>query len=267
MTEIYSSDFADLTGWTLNQDGGTVTQVTQDSRSCVKLLKVNANTAYVSLHRDTGTFSGTVRKFTFVQNLNGLTAHSQNNSCHIVFGLGTNMLALIFASDGLYDSNWVNLCSITQGQWQTIDLYIDFTTAATPKMSRVVVDGTTVYASNGTLPLIVSTIIDGTLFLQVYGYSATPTAYFDSVAITDDTAYAIYGTLKEKESDAAGSAEHYLIINPATGAVLVAGTAGADGAFETSSGNNTTEYALIMPDKDGGYLPTCLNHYITGVSP
>lgn len=76
--------------------------------------------------------------------------------------------------------------------------------------------------------------------------------------------FTISGVLYEKESDSSGSPEHYLIINPATGAVVAYGTAAADGSFNINIAGST-EYALIMPDKDGSYAPTCLNNYITGV--
>ena len=265
MTTIYSSDFNSLSGWNTSTGGGTVSLVTQDGRSCVKFLKVGTGTAPVSIHRNMGTFTATVRKISITQNLNSLTAEGENNSFHLVFGLGAFQMALVFASGGLYSSNRTKLCTITQAQWQIIDLYIDFTTTAKPVISCIVVDGETVYSLGGILPIISSALTEGLLVFYVYGYSATPTVYLDSITITDDLPpYAISGTLKEKESDAAGSPEHYLIINPATGAVLVAGTAEADGSFNISAAG-PTEYALIMPDKDGDYAPTCLNHYITGV--
>ena len=101
--------------------------------------------------------------------------------------------------------------------------------------------------------------------VQFGNTTANQISYVDSILLSDAKPFHISGNLYEKESDAAGSPEHYLIINPTNGAVLKAGTAEANGSFDINSDDDTTEYALVMPDKDGSYAPTCLNHYITGV--
>jgi len=79
--------------------------------------------------------------------------------------------------------------------------------------------------------------------------------------------YHISGTLKEKESDASGSAMDYLILNRSTGAVFAFGTAAADGTYSVEVADGTTEYDVYMLDPLDAYAPKTIGELVTGVTP
>lgn len=75
----------------------------------------------------------------------------------------------------------------------------------------------------------------------------------------------ISGTLKEKESDATGSAMEYLILNRSTGAVFAFGSAATDGTYSVEAADGTTEYDIFMLDPLGVYAPKTIGEMVTGV--
>lgn len=271
MTVLYNNDLSSLAGLTLVQTNGTVTQVTQDGRKCAKLVitTAGASTVVGMASVDYGSNIG-FRKLSIVQYLDGLGSIT-DKVLYYIFRLGAQDVMLLVGSAGLYSyDKTTKLCDMPMQTWHTIDIYLDMRTPTAPKVNYILINGALVLSTQTNIkPYATNYAHDGIFDMYIYSLTTAPAGpiYIDSVTITDDEypTFSISGTLYKKESDAAGSPEHYLIINPATGAVLAAGTAGADGAFTINYQYDLTEYALIMPDKDGGYLPTCLNHYITGV--
>lgn len=269
MTVIYNNDLSSLTDLTLLQTKGTVTQVTQDGRECAKLVITTAGASSVvgMASVDYGSNIG-IRKLSIVQYLDGLGSIT-DKVLYYIFRLGTQDVMLLVGSAGLYSyDKTTKLCDLPMQTWHTIDIYLDMSTPTAPKVNYISINGALVLSTQTNITPYASSTTNGIFGMYIYSLTTAPAGpiYIDSVTITDDEyPCSISGTLKEKESDAAGSPEHYLIINSATGAVLAAGTAGADGSFTSPYIDNTTEYALIMPDKDGAYAPTCLNHYITEV--
>ena len=269
MTEYLNTECTSLTGWSAFSTYTFPTAVTFDSRTAFYLNSGSVAPKGSGCERNVGTIGSALRlKIVVYPVAIGLVSNS--DTLNIYLYLGTFNLHLIFSSEGLFyynGSNYIEIGTniVDQGAWQEFDFYFSNITSYTAMtLTALFKNG---IRQNGAPISSVGRPSGGTMgrlvILQYGNTTNNQISYLDSILLSE--ALLISGTLYEKESDAVGSAEQYLIINPATGAVLAAGTAEADGAFEVHT-NFTTEYALIMPDKDGTYQPTCLNHYITGVS-
>ena len=87
------------------------------------------------------------------------------------------------------------------------------------------------------------------------------------VTYTPPPAYYVSGTLKEKESDATGSAMEYLVLNRSTGDVFAFGTAAADGTYSVEVADGATEYDVYMLDPADVYAPKTIGEMVLGVTP
>ncbi len=184
-TNIYNDEMTDISSWTDGDTGtGDSSQVTFDSKSCMKLLTAAVTTDDAAVRtQDVGTFGNrTVISFSLYCDLIGTQASSD---CFTFFAYnGTRRFLIQMASDGLfnYNAGWAEVGTnlVIQDTWQewtfdinwvayTVDIYL-------AKVLQV---------SN--LPFtLTSATANGTITLQQQGLiTANQVSYVDWIKVGD----------------------------------------------------------------------------------
>jgi len=130
--DIDDEDMADITDWTDDDSGGgESTQVTFDSKSCMKLDAGVSSGGQSKRYQDIGTF-GTRTVFSFSLYCDAIGTTANGDDVQFNAFNGSTLLTLSFASDGLYCHNGaayveVGTNLVVQDVWQEWTFDVDWT--------------------------------------------------------------------------------------------------------------------------------------------
>jgi hypothetical protein len=187
--DIDNEDMADITDWT-EQNGvnGDVSQVTFDSKSCMKLDSGNEHAS--------GSSAGALKHYasfgartvvSFSVYCDTLEVRANTNMFRISLWNGTQELGISFCDDGLFivDTNWVN-----QGDWVVADTWQEWTFDITWTAQTLDIYLDKVLKKSGATFEQADATTAGTLFLAQAGYTTdNRISYVDWLKAGSDMTY------------------------------------------------------------------------------
>ncbi len=173
--DIDDEDMADITDWYDDSSGtGDSSQVTFDSKSCMKLDSGSSAGDYALRNQDVGSFSGT-NYFSFNLYHSALGTLANNDFLQIQFLYADVRLKMAFATDGLFvndgaTDNEVGTNLVETGVWQEWTFKVYGTTAATATCD-VYLEGSLV--ASGVDCSATAGFTNGTVYLIQFGGTTT----------------------------------------------------------------------------------------------